>query len=73
LISLSLSSWFFSFFSFNVGLCCVITISAESFFGWFAGAFHSLVDVLLSQVLSLFIAFWFFSYSLCHSASGFEF
>ncbi|KAG6782029.1 hypothetical protein POTOM_011416 [Populus tomentosa] len=39
------------------GLCCVITIFAESFFGWFAGAFHSLVDVLLSQ-RGLLAALW---------------
>ncbi|KAL9388021.1 hypothetical protein Peur_021145 [Populus x canadensis] len=39
------------------GLCCVITISTESFFGWFAGAFHSLVDVLLSQLAYHVLAF----------------
>ncbi|KAL9350956.1 hypothetical protein Peur_058211 [Populus x canadensis] len=41
----------------SAGLCCVITISTESFFGWFAGAFHSLVDVLLSQLAYHMLAF----------------
>nr|XP_034908161.1 uncharacterized protein LOC118044115 [Populus alba] len=42
---------------FSRGLCCVITISAESFFGWFTGAFHSFVDVLLSQLDNHVLAF----------------